>query len=105
MGLTRPKYDRHGAAVYRSERWKAVRLLAKRRDNWRCVQCGARGRLEVDHIRPIRTHPELAYEISNLQSLCPACHARKTRVEVGHPEPDPKRQEWRALLTEKIPNA
>jgi len=102
MGIVRPKYDRHGAAVYRSPRWKRVRFLVKRRDGWRCVKCGATGvRLEVDHIRPIRDAPELAYDMGNLQSLCVPCHSRKTRLETGMTTPvPPARRAWKRLVAE-----
>jgi 5-methylcytosine-specific restriction endonuclease McrA len=90
---------RHGHAVYRSQRWAAVRLEAKRRDGFKCTKCGARGRLEVDHVQPIRTHPELSYALDNLQCLCPGCHSRKTRIECGFSaELDPKRLAWRDLI-------
>lgn len=92
------KFPRVGTAVYRSPQWKAVRLMAKRRDGWACVQCGAKGKVEVDHIAPLRTAPERAFDLSNLQCLCPACHARKTRVEVGNDEIPPDRKAWRDLL-------
>ena len=95
MGL---KYDRAGAAIYRTPRWKSLRFLAKRRDGFKCVECGAAGRIEVDHVKPIRTHPELAFDLGNLQCLCPACHTRKTRIEVGHPPLTPERQQWRDLV-------
>ena len=95
MGL---KYDRAGAAIYRTPRWKSLRFLAKRRDGFKCVECGAAGRIEVDHVKPIRTHPELAFDLGNLQYLCPACHTRKTRIEVGHPPLTPERQQWRDLV-------
>jgi len=95
MGL---RYERAGAAIYRTPRWKSLRFLAKRRDGFKCVSCGAAGRLEVDHIKPIRSHPELAFEMDNLQSLCPACHARKTRIEVGIVPLSPQRQAWRDLV-------
>lgn len=98
MGLK--NYERHSAAVIRSQRWKSVRLQVKRRDGWKCVSCGAAGRLEVDHIKPVRTHPDLAFDLGNLQSLCPSCHSRKTRVEIGLDPLDPKRQEWRNLVQE-----
>ncbi|MGO4833921.1 HNH endonuclease [Rhizobiaceae sp. 2RAB30] len=98
MGVKR--YERHSAAVLHSARWKAVRLLAKRRDGFQCVSCGASGDLEVDHIKPVRHAPELAYELSNLQCLCKPCHSRKTKIEVGFGEPDPKRQAWRDLVHE-----
>lgn len=96
MGL---RYDRAGAAVYRDPRWAAVRLQAKRRDNWKCVQCGSRYRLEVDHIEPVRHRPDLAFDLTNLQTLCGPCHGRKTRIEVGMGESNPKRDKWLELLT------
>jgi 5-methylcytosine-specific restriction protein A len=95
MGVT---YHRHSARIINSRRWLSFRLDAKRRDGFRCVQCGAVGRLEVDHILPVRTHPELAFDLSNLQTLCPACHTRKTRIECGHDPLSPERQAWRDLV-------
>ena len=96
---------RYGSAVYRSPRWKAVRQEAKRRDGWQCVKCEARGRLEVDHIKPVRTHPELAFDLANLQTLCVPCHSRKTRIEIGLGEPNPARDAWRQLVADMQPNS
>jgi 5-methylcytosine-specific restriction protein A len=93
------QYDRYSAAVIRSARWKVVRRAAKRRDNWRCVKCGASGRLEVDHIKRVKDAPDLAFELSNLQTLCKPHHSEKTRLEVGFgQEVDPKRAAWRELV-------
>lgn len=94
MGL-RPK--RAGEGFYKTAQWKAVRKLAKDRDGWRCVKCGARGRLEVDHIKPIRSAPELVFDLDNLQTLCVPCHSKKTREEIFGPM-DPEREKWRFLL-------
>lgn len=92
-------YDRHSAAVIRSARWKVLRLEAKRRDDFKCVKCGARGRLEVDHIKPVRDAPELAFELSNLQTLCVRCHSAKTKLECGFGnELSPARAAWRDLV-------
>lgn len=78
--------------------------MAKTRDGWACVTCGAVGRLEVDHIKPIKTHPELAYDLANLQTLCVNCHAAKTRAEVfGEPE-DPEKRKWRLLMKADLPD-
>lgn len=99
MGL-RNQHARHSDAVVQSRRWAALRLMAKRRDGWKCVQCGARGRLEVDHIKPVRTHPELAFDLANCQTLCVPCHSRKTRIEIGLGEPNPARDAWRKLVRE-----
>lgn len=97
MGLK--DYQRHSAAIIRDKRWPALRLAAKRRDGFKCVRCGSRGRLEVDHIKPVREAPDLAFDLTNLQTLCVRCHSRKTKSEVGFgPEVDPRRQAWRELL-------
>ena len=96
MGMK--EHKRHSRHVTRGPRWKALRLQALERDGWQCVQCGTRRRLEVDHIEPVRTHPELSYSLGNLQALCGRCHARKTRIEVGMGQPNPAREAWKSLL-------
>ena len=62
---------------YSSTRWKKVRELAKIRDGYRCIVCGATGRLDVDHIEPWQRRPDLAFELSNLRTLCRLHHNRK----------------------------
>ncbi|WP_238473959.1 HNH endonuclease [Altericroceibacterium spongiae] len=98
--------ERAGAAVYRSVRWKAIRHAAKRRDGFACVACGARGaRLDVDHIKPIRTHPELAFDLGNLQTLCISCHSAKTKREMDRrTENGPERLAWRVFTRELTRN-
>jgi 5-methylcytosine-specific restriction enzyme A len=97
-------YKRHGASIYKTERWKAVRLMAKRRDGWKCVSCGIKGvRLEVDHIKALR-NGGAPYDLNNLQSLCARCHTKKTRIECGHPEKTPERKAWDALLRAGLPD-
>lgn len=100
MGLNRKRSEwaAHSKRVCKSQRWKALRKQALERDGWKCTQCPERRRLEVDHIQPVRTHPELSFVLSNLQTLCGRHHAQKTRLEVGHAALSPKRQEWRDLL-------
>ncbi|MEM9782352.1 MAG: HNH endonuclease signature motif containing protein [Pseudomonadota bacterium] len=100
-------YRRQSTKIIRDRRWPSLRLAALRRDGWCCVQCGARGRLEVDHIKPVRDAPDLAFDLDNLQCLCPSCHARKTREEIGLGKPNPERDKWRdavrhLLLTRSI---
>jgi 5-methylcytosine-specific restriction endonuclease McrA len=92
MGLT--KYRRYSASVTRSARWPAMRQQALRRDGFKCVKCGATGRLEVDHIKSVRLSPELAWSLDNLQTLCPQHHTAKTRLECGHPPMKPARAAW-----------
>ncbi|WP_395708535.1 HNH endonuclease [Reyranella sp.] len=92
------------SAVHHDRRWPALRLAAKRRDGWKCVgtlpdgdACGARGRLEVDHIKRARLRPDLAYNLDNLQTLCIACHIRKSRAELGL-RSDPTHAAWNELV-------
>lgn len=82
------------AAWHQDARWKALRLAAKRRDGWRCVRCGGREGLEVDHIQPREKRPDLAWSLDNLQTLDRKCHLTKTAEERGV-NVDPKRKEWR----------
>lgn len=99
MGLK--TYFRHSQSVTNTARWKRLRVHALKRDGWACVQCGDRGRLEVDHIKAVRDAPELSFDLTNLQCLCRSCHARKTRQEIGNKqEVSPARRQWRALVSE-----
>lgn len=99
MGLNK-KYTRHSKRITRGPRWAALRKQALERDGWKCVECGARHSLEVDHIEPVRDRPDLAYSLANLQTLCGRDHARKTAIEVGFGQPDPARDAWRKLVRE-----
>ena len=49
--------------------------MIKDRDNNRCVFCGSRDRLEVDHIIPAAIGG--TNDVSNLQTLCKKCNRRK----------------------------
>lgn len=98
MGLK--QYFRHSKRVTNSRRWKSLRIEVLRRDGFRCVICGISGRLEVDHIKPVRDRPDLSFALSNLQALCRRCHSRKTAQEIGLKPPNPARQKWRALVSE-----
>ena len=96
MGMS--NWHRHSAHILKSERWRRVRVEVLNRDNWQCVQCGARGSLEVDHITPVRKGGA-EYDLGNLQSLCKRCHSVKTQSEVfKNGKPDPEAMKWRRLL-------
>lgn len=86
---------RHSKRITSTRRWQTLRMAVLERDGWACVKCGAQKRLEVDHIHPVRTHPQLAYEPCNTQVLCPACHTKKTRLEIGFKPIPEDRQQWR----------
>ena len=80
------------------KRWARLRQEVLNRDNWRCVDCGRRGRLEVDHIKPMRNDGAV-YELSNLQTLCRACHFEKTAKENQLDAEGPEQAEWRDYVS------
>lgn len=93
MGVRRD-HHRYSKRITRTKRWKALRAQILERDGFRCRSCGCGGRLEVDHVQPVRTHPELSYDPANLQALCPSCHTRKTRIECGHKQRSDDAKAW-----------
>jgi hypothetical protein len=85
-------YDRYRAddpvrALYKTKRWRSVRLVVLRRDVL-CVACGHQAATEVDHILSARLvldnwGIDAFYEPDRLQGLCHRCHSRKTAHESG----------------------
>lgn len=83
------EYDRRrGSAAKRGygPRWR------KAREGWLaqhplCAECEKRDRIrpatDVDHIIPHKGDMALFWDRSNWQSLCHACHSRKTAREDG----------------------
>ena len=87
--------SRHYAALDR-RRWQWTRLKVFERDGWRCRRCGKAGRLECDHVVPLRKGGA-PFDMDNLQTLCRPCHLAKTADDAGR-GPDPERDRWRAKL-------
>ena len=73
---------------YHGTRWLKKREYILRRDGYRCQECKRYGRLtpatQVHHIQPLEENPELAYENTNLVSLCLACHNAKHPEKAGN---------------------
>lgn len=71
---------------YGSKEWEYIRNERLKLDNFECQQCKREGRVTIDskkeegkkkevvlnvhHKKEIETHPELALEIDNLETLC-----------------------------------
>ncbi|HEY8067074.1 MAG TPA: HNH endonuclease [Methylosinus sp.] len=88
-----------GRSIYSSKRWERARFLTKRRDGFKCAQCGSRERLEVHHLRPVRERPDLAFDLVNLKTLCRACHAAETDKELGR-APNQAQSAWKSAVAE-----
>lgn len=61
--------------------WRRFRMVALKKYGSRCQCCGATPSdgavMNVDHIKPRKTHPELALDVGNLQILCNQCNHGK----------------------------
>lgn len=70
---------------YNSKEWRQLRQVVLERDNHECQECKSNGLvtsqfdsiLEVDHIKELHLHPELATNLDNLRTLCKDCHNKK----------------------------
>lgn len=60
---------------YRTTRWLKLSRRIKKRDNYECKICfSSELMLDVHHIYPAKSYPELFWEESNLITLCVSCH-------------------------------
>ena len=59
-----------------SRKWRALRLRILARDGHVCGYCG-QDATTVDHILPIRKHPDQAMNPENLISACRDCNSKK----------------------------
>lgn len=82
------KVSKEAMRFYKSKKWRETRQVVLKRDNYECQHCKAEGKvttinpdkhksLDVDHILELDTHPELAYDLDNLITLCIKCHNKK----------------------------
>lgn len=67
--------------MYYTTRWRRLRKQALILAEFKCKHCGCSVQgpkmSRVDHIIPVKKRPDLAFELSNLQVLCPPCDNRK----------------------------
>jgi 5-methylcytosine-specific restriction endonuclease McrA len=65
----------------KSYEWRKLRMVALKKHGARCQCCGATTAngvmMNVDHIKPRKTHPHLALNLDNLQILCEVCNHGK----------------------------
>lgn len=66
---------------FSSRAWFDVRYRALKMCAGKCMACGNRDQLQVDHIKPRSKFPSLALNIDNLQVLCFACNLGKSNKD------------------------
>ena len=57
-----------------SNEYKQWRQQVYQRDNYKCVLCGSKEKLNAHHIKSWKDYPALRYDISNGTTLCEKCH-------------------------------
>jgi thymidylate synthase (FAD) len=55
----------------------SIRSEKLKESDYSCVICESNEKLELDHIKPVYSHPDLAYDSDNIQVLCHDCHTEK----------------------------
>lgn len=93
-----PYVDASAPDFLSSYSWRALRMQALKLHGAVCMCCGDNPKngavMNVDHIKPRRTHPELALRLDNLQILCHACnHGKGNWDDTDWREADPESQE------------
>lgn len=93
-----PYVDPNSPDFLSSYAWRAVRMQALKTHGAVCMCCGDNPKngavMNVDHIKPRRTHPELALKLDNLQILCGACnHGKGNWDDTDWRDSDPDSQE------------
>ena len=83
---SKPKTEVRGVDVRSDEflgtyEWRSLRMLVLKEYGAKCMCCGATPAtgavMNIDHIKPRKTHPELALSFDNLQVLCHDCNHGK----------------------------
>lgn len=77
------RYKTNYNRFYHSREWKELREEALERDHYLCVECKKRGIITpantVHHIKPLRLDQTRALQLSNLETVCTACHNKLHR--------------------------
>lgn len=86
---------------YKSKEWRKCRIAVLIRDHHLCQPCLRKGRVTtantVHHIKPLESHPELALDEDNLESICPTCHNQE-HPEKGSRKPVEAQRKRRATV-------
>lgn len=61
--------------------YKRFKELLLKRDNYKCVTCKSKEKLQIDHVKPWKLYAELRFDPSNAQILCAPCHYKKSSEE------------------------
>ncbi len=85
-GKSYPHLQGESSPKWKGGMWAYWRLQALVRDAYTCQSCFLTDPeiVEVDHIKSKKQYPELRFDLTNLVTLCPNCHVRKTKRNKEH---------------------
>lgn len=86
--ISREKFETDAKNVlYHSKEWRLMRQMVLDRDGHKCVRCGAgssyKNVLQVEHKLSKAYHPEYAFDMNNLITLCLSCHKKTLTFKNG----------------------
>ena len=61
----------------KSKRWRAIRRTRLRMDGWKCVNCGAKKRLQIHHNSYRNLGRRFMSEVRDCVTLCNSCHKER----------------------------
>ena len=67
--------------IRRSPKYFQWRKAVLERDNRICQRCGKPNARTVHHVKPVKTHPDLIFDIANGITVCGKCHMAIHRKE------------------------
>jgi len=68
---------------YDSWQWADLRFQILKKYGAKCMLCGSKNDIQVDHIKPRSLYPKLALDPSNLQVLCAPCNKGKSNKDTS----------------------
>lgn len=74
------KYQKELKQFYNSKAWRELSKIVLNEHYYVCVMCGKDAKV-ADHIVPVRADWNLRLDKNNIQPLCDACHAIKTKKD------------------------
>ena len=81
--MSSKRYKTNNNAFYHSKEWRILRAAALERDGYMCQECKKRGVVTpattVHHIKPLRIDSAKELKLSNLETICGACHNKLHR--------------------------
>lgn len=75
-------FKRQDSSFYGTSNWKKLRATVLEHYGSKCMKCGSREDIIVDHIKPRSIYKELELDFNNMQVLCNTCNLIKSNRQI-----------------------